>query len=123
MERSPTRRNLRMSDFNAWCASALWTLLEVSVQATLCLGIVLMLRRALGKLLRPDWRYALWGVLMLRMLLPFSFDAPAPWFTVSLPEPGSPAQIATQATPMKQSIDVPSGSAEASVDAAPVAAT
>ena len=88
-----------MTDFNTWSASALWTLLEVSAQATLCLAIILLLRRALGKQLRPDWSYALWGVLILRMLVPFSFSAPLLSYTA----PAKAPQAAAPATLMPES--------------------
>lgn len=77
-----------MTDFNAWSETALWTLFEVTAQASLCVLIILGLRRVLGKHLRPNWMYALWGLLLIRLLLPFSYD-----FTLFAPTlPAKPQQ-------------------------------
>ncbi len=108
-----------MTDFNVWSASALWTLLEVSVQATLCLTVILVVRRALGKHLRPDWRYALWAILIFRMLLPLNISAPL--LSYSIPNPASPSE--TPAPPSElpappQQIAAPTAAAIRSIDTA-----
>ncbi len=108
-----------MTDFNVWSASALWTLLEVSVQATLCLTVILVVRRALGKYLRPDWRYALWAILIFRMLLPLNISAPL--LSYSIPNPASPSE--TPAPPSElpappQQIAAPTAAVIRSIDTA-----
>jgi len=64
-----------MTDFNAWSVTALWVLLEVTIGASLCFLVILAVQRVLGKQLRANWRYALWGVLLIRMLVPFNYEA------------------------------------------------
>jgi beta-lactamase regulating signal transducer with metallopeptidase domain len=117
-----------VTEFNAWSASALWTLLEVSLQATLCLVVILLLRRALGNQLRPDWRYALWGVLILRMLLPLSYNAPLLSYAIpdSTPprEPSYPAPIDTRTVDTDQPAeDRPAAAIDSTPDITPTPAS
>lgn len=107
-----------MTDFNAWSETVLWTLLEVTAQASLCVLVIVGLRLALGKHLRPNWMYALWGLLLIRLLLPFSYDFTlfAPTLPAATQQPPAPvsytrsAPAITIVNPLPTSIHPSSGS-------------
>ncbi len=76
----------------------LW-LLKTSWQAGILAAIILLLRAALGNRLTPAWRYRLWLLVVLRLLLP---DLPASRFSVNeaVPFPvTAPLPVAAPVTP------------------------
>jgi hypothetical protein len=56
---------------NAWIEGVLW-LLQVSFQAAIVVAAILVIRRLAGGRLSAQWRHALWFVLLLRLLLPWT---------------------------------------------------
>ena len=47
-------------------------LLQISIQATILILLILMIQWMLGRYLSAAWRYRLWFLVMLRLVLPFS---------------------------------------------------
>lgn len=46
---------------------ALVRILEISIQASILVGLVLLVQLLLGKWLTPAWRYGLWLLVVLRL--------------------------------------------------------
>jgi beta-lactamase regulating signal transducer with metallopeptidase domain len=55
-----------LGTFAAWVG---WS----SLQACLLIPLILIVQRVCGGHLAPRWRYALWGLLILRLVLPSGF--------------------------------------------------
>src|SRR5438445_11208743 len=64
-----------------------------SWQASVLAVVVLAVQFALRKHLSARWRHALWGIVLLRLLIPVT--PPSPWslFNVAPPSPAPPAGV------------------------------
>jgi beta-lactamase regulating signal transducer with metallopeptidase domain/Tol biopolymer transport system component len=62
-------------------------LLRVSLQASLLIALVLFLQRLLGKRLAPRVRYALWLLVVVRLLLPVSLESGVSVFNFTMAAP------------------------------------
>lgn len=63
-------------------ADALKLFLEASVMASVMTGVVLLIRALLSKNMRPWIMPALWGIVLLRLCLPFTFSSPVSLITI-----------------------------------------
>ena len=61
----------------------IWTVLLHGAQASVAAGFLLVLQRIFGDKLSPKWRYAIWFVLLARLIVPPRWGPavldPAPW--------------------------------------------
>mgnify|MGYP002619896342 CR=1 FL=1 len=99
----------------------------VSLQAALCVALILALHRALGARLPARWRYALWGVLLVRLLVPLNLppvlipvswaDAPPSALTIT-----EPRTMSSRAMPPVRSDAREMAPVQAPVPMAPAAA-
>src|SRR5262249_52477511 len=78
------RREILMEDllanpFLSWLLKATW-------QASVLILFVLLIQRCLGRFLTPRWLYALWMVVLSRLVLPISYPSPFSAFTYLVPQ-------------------------------------
>ncbi|GEM_PF-674360 len=64
-----------LQPFLAW-------LLETTLVASVVIGLILILQKLLGRRLGPRWSHALWLVLLLRMVLPWTPPSPVSLFNL-----------------------------------------
>lgn len=57
-------------NFTSFFMEALVRILEISIQASILVGLVLLVQLLLGKWLTPAWRYGLWLLVVLRLIAP-----------------------------------------------------
>lgn len=62
--------------------SALW---RVSLSASLLIVLLLVIRRLFFGKINPRWQYAMWGLVALRLILPFSVESPVSAISVLPP--------------------------------------
>jgi beta-lactamase regulating signal transducer with metallopeptidase domain len=80
-------------------ALAAW-LLRTSWQAAVLVALVVLIQLTMGKWLAPRWRYALWMLVIVRLLMPVLPRSPASVFNVELPRAEEVAErAAASATP------------------------
>src|SRR4051812_5492074 len=117
-----------------YCDSLLAWLWRCSWQAAVVAGGGLVVRRVCGRWLTPGWRYALWSLVLIRLVMP---TGPAnPWSVFNIPNPFSrsqprgthlppvplppvPAEIAPETGPVIRFGSLPSEGVAASPQAAP----
>jgi len=87
------------------------TLLEISIYAAVIFLAILLFRRLFHKSLSPLVKYALWFLLLVRLLLPVTLDAGVRLFTAS-----SENELYAAAVPQEQATEEPA--AQAGADAA-----
>lgn len=58
-----------------WLDSVFIALLRASWQASVLIALVLLFRRVLQTKLRPEWRFWLWALVLLRLSLPYSLES------------------------------------------------
>jgi len=63
-----------MTALNGLMAAAEW-ILQTSIKASVLIGFILLVQWILRNKLSGRWRYALWLLLIVRMLLPFSIES------------------------------------------------
>ncbi|HWQ07205.1 MAG TPA: DUF6034 family protein [Feifaniaceae bacterium] len=88
--------------------NVLQTLLEISAYAAVIFVAVLLFRRLLHKKLSPTVKYALWFLLLARLLLPVTLDAGVRLFTAS-----SENELYAAAAPQEQTAEEPAAQADA----------
>ena len=50
--------------------------LEISVMASIMIGIVLIIRRVFSRKMSPAVMLVLWGLVLIRLIMPFTFTSP-----------------------------------------------
>ena len=60
----------------------LYTLLEITVYATILFGVTMLLKRLLKEKLSPVLHYAVWSLFLLRLILPVTFQSPVQLFSL-----------------------------------------
>src|ERR1700740_3375758 len=91
-----------LSPFLVWLLRASW-------QASLLVLLVLVVQRLFRRQLSPKWRYRLWMIVLVRLVLPFSPPSPVSIFnlvqlcssTIS-----KPAQITSGSAPVLPEVSV-----------------
>src|SRR5439155_4831494 len=85
--------SLTAADLDHFTATAMRLLWRSSWQASVLTGIVLLVQVALRQRLSARWRHALWGIVLLRLLVPVT--PPTRWslFNVALLVPTSPSHV------------------------------
>ena len=78
-------------------ADILKLFLEISTMASVMIGIVLVIRRVLAKKMNPAVMLALWGMVLLRLMLPFTLTSPVS-FDDLLPEKAVAVSAAEETT-------------------------
>ena len=73
------------ADLDPWLR---W-LLSASVQASVLVVLVTGVQLALGRWLSPSWRYALWGLVVVRLLMPIAPGSPWSVFNLMPDEPAA----------------------------------
>lgn len=105
--------------------TVLTRLAQASVYGGVLILIVLALRAALGRWLRPRWVFALWIVVLLRLALPISPAASFSLFSIARAAPDSIAPIvnpgASVPRPRTPAPSAPLAGGESPSEAAPVA--
>ena len=48
----------------------IWEVLFHGLSVSLCAGVILLIKRVLSDKLSPRWQYSVWGILILRFLIP-----------------------------------------------------
>src|SRR5688500_15693042 len=74
-------------------------LVRTSWQALVLVAIVAAVQVALGKWLAPRWRYALWMLVVARLLMPVLPGSPWSVFNVPVPRSADVASVADVAKP------------------------
>jgi len=77
-------------------AALLEGLVRISLQVSVLIIVVLLLQRILARFLSPRWRYALWGVVLLRLVFPVQFEVDAAawnWDVTRVPAPARSASV------------------------------
>ncbi len=77
------------------------TLMEITIYSAVIFGMLILLKRCLGKRMSPGLHYALWFVLVARLMLPVTMDTG--FHLITLPD-NAPAISAPAAAPQSQSI-------------------
>lgn len=77
---------LFQSDFSTWLLRASW-------QASVLIGLVLLVQWLFRRQLAPRWRYRLWLLVLIRLALPFSAESGLSIF--NLVRPNVPAKLET----------------------------
>src|ERR1017187_3525558 len=77
-------------------------LLKASWQAAVLIVLVLLAQWALGRRLKPRWRYGLWLLVMLRLALPWTVPSAVSVFNLLRFSKASEAVVNQQATPGAQ---------------------
>ena len=72
-----------LSDYAPWLLA--W-LLEISWQVAILIGLIFLARWCFGPWISPMWRYALWGLVLIRLLLPALPNSPLSIFNLFTPE-------------------------------------
>ena len=75
-----------MNNITALSNQTLEVVSKLSFHASLVLLVVLALQFALGKKLSARWRYAMWGIVVARLLIPWNYDLPVVTETVYAPD-------------------------------------
>ncbi len=65
-----------MSEWMSFGSQSLQVVLQLSLHATGIVFVVLLVQFALGSKLSARARYALWGILVARLLIPWNYEAP-----------------------------------------------
>jgi len=93
--------------FFGWLWRASW-------QAAVLIGLVLLAQALFRRQLAPAWRYRLWLLVLLRLLLPVLPPSGLSVFNfIRWPSAGSPAASALLATPSPRALDAPQSEANA----------
>ena len=61
-------------------------ILEVSLGGALVIALMLLVAPLAGKKFSAKWRYWIWLVLAIRLLLPLDFNLPNPLLTIEVPQ-------------------------------------
>lgn len=91
------------ADLDPWLR---W-LLSASAQASVLVVLIIGVQLVLGRWLSPSWRYALWGLVVVRLLMPIAPGSPWSVFNLVPAEP-TPAVSAAPLPPMDFTLAVPS---------------
>ena len=75
--------------------------LQISVMASVMIGVVLIVRRVFSNKMSPAVMLVLWGVVLLRLILPFTLTAPVS-FADLLPEKAGAVTTAEEITPVEE---------------------
>src|SRR5258707_5030510 len=75
------------------------SLLRASWQAAVLILLVLAAQRAFGRRLSPRWRYSLWLLVVIRLVLPWTIPSPVSLFNLLNFPAGSPLSSGAAATP------------------------
>ncbi|MFP6617541.1 MAG: M56 family metallopeptidase, partial [Candidatus Hydrogenedentota bacterium] len=75
-----------MNDLTPLANQTVEIISKLSIHASLVLVVVLVLQIALGKKLSARWRYAMWGIVVARLLVPWNYDVPVITETVYAPK-------------------------------------
>lgn len=82
--------------------SLFYTLLEISVSVSAVILLILLLTPVLKKRFTAKWRYWIWLILAVRLLIPVNFHMPQPAVQISVPQKAvmmqSPAPQTVQST-------------------------
>lgn len=83
-------------------AQSFESLIKVSWQASVLVALVLLIQSLFRSKLSSGWRYALWMIVLLRLMLPFSPKSPVSLFNYAKPpEPVSSGLAAFSETVFK----------------------
>jgi len=74
-------------------------LLSVTGQASVLVLIVLMLHALMGRWLSPRWRYALWSVVVIRLMMPAAPGSPFSLFNLFTPDAVPRVELAAAQAP------------------------
>lgn len=83
-------------------ADILKLFLEISLMASVMAGVVLLIRRVFSKKMKPTVMLLLWGLVLLRLMLPFTLSSPvsvADLFSEQSPSTTSEEAVAAQPNP------------------------
>ena len=100
-----------MKAFNDLGAAIFEAIVQISWQATVLVGLILLAQGLFRKRLSPPWRYGLWLLLVIRLLMPVSPQSAFSIFNVAkLSPPSSPAeshQLSTLPSGHVSEIEIP----------------
>ena len=68
-------------------------LLQISIYSAVIFAVIMLLKKILGKRMSPALHYGVWTLLIIRLILPITFDPGISLITIS--EPGNPVQQQT----------------------------
>jgi bla regulator protein BlaR1 len=97
------------------------TLLGVSVTTSVVILLLKLSSGLFNKTYASKWKYWIWLILALRLIIPFNFSFPAPPVTVNIPNAPMPAFVNT--APMQQNTNMPPAQTEQSMTNIPVPLT
>jgi beta-lactamase regulating signal transducer with metallopeptidase domain len=86
-----------MTVLNGLLAAAEW-ILQTSIKSSVLIGLILLVQWVLRSKLSARWRYALWLLLLVRMLLPFNIESKLSIFNM-VPQKEEPVVTAIQEEP------------------------
>jgi beta-lactamase regulating signal transducer with metallopeptidase domain/protocatechuate 3,4-dioxygenase beta subunit len=88
-----------MPSFHEWVGPVFSSVLRASWQSSVLIVLVLFTQFLLRRVLSAQWRYALWSLVLARLILPFSFESAVSVFNVLPPRvPEAAAKLYAPAT-------------------------